>query len=161
MAITKWLTMGLYEAVIFGRTDHFEFGYLNPIIFYRSIEQQSGSYDNALAGIDFKANVAKKFQFYNQIVIDEFVLEEVKKNSGWWANKWAIQLGAKYIDAFNIKNLDLQVEHNRVRPFTYSHRDSVANLLTITNLWHIRWVPTLASGSVLPGISLHLNGCSM
>ena len=119
--------MGLFEAVIFGRKDRFDFGYLNPIIFYRSIEQQSGSFDNSIAGIDFKANVAKKFQFYNQIVLDEFVLSEIKKNRGWWANKWAIQVGAKYIDAFNIKNLDLQLEHNRVRPFTYSHRDSVAN----------------------------------
>ena len=127
IALTKWLNMGLYEAIVFGRKDHFDFGYLNPIIFYRSIEQQSGSFDNSLAGIDFKANVAKKFQFYNQIVIDEFLLSEIKENRGWWANKWAIQLGAKYIDAFKIKNLDLQVEHNRVRPFTYSHRDSVAN----------------------------------
>jgi hypothetical protein len=31
------------------------------------------------------------------------------------------------VDAFGIKNLDLQVESNRVRPFTYSHGDSVAN----------------------------------
>jgi hypothetical protein len=127
IALTKWLNMGLYESVVFGRKDRFDFGYLNPIIFYRSIEQQSGSFDNSIAGIDFKANVAKKFQFYNQIVIDEFLLSEIKKNRGWWANKWALQFGAKYIDAFNIKNLDLQVEHNRVRPFTYSHRDSVAN----------------------------------
>jgi hypothetical protein len=127
IALTKWLNMGLYESVVFGRKDRFDFGYLNPIIFYRSIEQQSGSFDNSIAGIDFKANVAKKFQFYNQIVIDEFLLSEIKKNRGWWANKWAIQLGAKYIDAFTIKNLDLQLEHNRVRPFTYSHRDSVAN----------------------------------
>jgi hypothetical protein len=127
IAITKWLNMGLFEAVIFGRKDRFDFGYLNPIIFYRSIEQQSGSFDNSIVGVDFKANVAKKFQFYNQIVLDEFVLSEIKKNRGWWANKWAIQVGAKYIDAFNIKNLDLQLEHNRVRPFTYSHRDSVAN----------------------------------
>ena len=36
-------------------------------------------------------------------------------------------MGAKYIDAFSVKNLDLQMEMNRVRPFTYSHRDSVAN----------------------------------
>ena len=127
IALTKWLNMGLYESVVFGRKDRFDFGYLNPVIFYRSIEQQSGSFDNSIAGIDFKANVAKKFQFYNQIVIDEFLLSEIKKNRGWWANKWALQFGAKYIDAFNIKNLDLQVEHNRVRPFTYSHRDSVAN----------------------------------
>ena len=35
--------------------------------------------------------------------------------------------GFKYIDAFKIKNLDLQGELNYVRPFTYSHFDSVAN----------------------------------
>ncbi len=125
--VTKWLNIGLFEGVMFGRKDHFEFGYLNPVIFYRSIEQQNGSFDNSIVGLDAKANVAKKFQFYGQLMLDEFLLSEIKKNRGWWANKWGIQLGAKYIDAFNIKNLDLQVEHNRVRPFTYSHRDSVAN----------------------------------
>ena len=52
---------------------------------------------------------------------------EIKANRGWWANKYGIQLGAKYIDAFNISNLDLQVEMNRVRPFTYSHDDSISN----------------------------------
>ncbi|HWC52530.1 MAG TPA: hypothetical protein VG676_03015 [Chitinophagaceae bacterium] len=127
IALNKWLNMGLYEAVIFGRKDHFDFGYLNPIIFYRSIEQQNGSFDNSLAGLDLKANVAHQFQFYGQFLLDEFVLSEIKKNRGSWVNKWGIQLGGKYIDAFNIKNLDLQLEMNRVRPFTYSHGDSVAN----------------------------------
>jgi hypothetical protein len=127
LAVTKWLNVGLFEGVIFGRKDHFEFGYLNPVIFYRSIEQQNGSFDNAVAGLDLKANVAKKFQFYSQFLLDEFNLTELRKNDGWWANKYAIQLGAKYIDAFNISNLDLQLEMNRARPFTYSHRDSVAN----------------------------------
>lgn len=127
IGITKWLNVGLFEGVVFGRPDHFEFGYLNPVIFYRSIEQQNGSFDNALAGIDAKANVAKKFQFYTQFLLDEFNLGEVRKNNGWWANKWGLQLGARYIDAFNVPNLDLQLETNRVRPFTYSHRDSVAN----------------------------------
>src|SRR6185369_7292398 len=106
---------------------HFEFGYLNPIIFYRSIELSNGSFDNSLAGLDAKVNVAKSFQFYGQFCLDEFLLSEIKKNRGWWANKWGIQIGAKYVDAFGIKNLDLQLEHNRVRPFTYSHTDSVAN----------------------------------
>ena len=127
ISVTKWLNVGLFEGVMFGRKDHFEFGYLNPIIFYRSIEQQNGSFDNSIVGLDLKANVAKKFQFYSQLMIDEFKLSEVKDNKGWWGNKWGFQLGAKYIDAFGIKNLDLQVEHNRVRPFSYSHRDSVAN----------------------------------
>ena len=125
--ITKWLNIGLFEGVIFGRPNKFDFSYLNPIIFYRSIEQQNGSEDNAVAGFDFKANFMKRFQVYGQLLLDEFKLSELKNNRGWWANKWGIQVGAKYIDAFNIKNLDVQIEHNRVRPFTYSHRDSVAN----------------------------------
>ncbi|TAL44495.1 MAG: hypothetical protein EPN92_08685, partial [Chitinophagaceae bacterium] len=125
--VTKWLNVGLFEGVIFGRKNHFEFGYLNPVIFYRSVEQQNGSFDNSVAGIDFKANTLKHFQFYGQFLLDEFNLSQIRKGNGWWANKWGLQLGAKYIDAFGIKNLDLQLEHNRVRPFTYSHRDSVAN----------------------------------
>jgi len=127
VAVTRWLNMGLFESVVFGRKDRFDFGYLNPIIFYRSIEQQNGSFDNSIAGFDIKANFAKKVQLYGQLSLDEFLLSEITKNRGFWGNKWGIQLGAKYIDAFGISNLDLQVEHNRVRPFTYSHRDSVAN----------------------------------
>ncbi len=125
--VTKWLNIGLFEGVIFGRQNRFDFGYLNPIIFYRSIEQQNGSFDNSIIGLDFKANLPKRFQVYGQLMLDEFLLSEIKANNGWWANKWGIQLGAKYIDAFNVSNLDLQIEHNRVRPFAYSHYDSVAN----------------------------------
>ncbi len=125
--LTRWLNVGLFEGVIFGRVNRFDLSYLNPIIFYRSIEQQNGSEDNAVAGLDFKANIAKRFQVYGQLLLDEFKLSEIKNNRGWWANKWAIQLGGKYIDAFGINNLDLQLEHNRVRPFTYSHRDSISN----------------------------------
>src|SRR5687768_1473097 len=125
--VTRWLNLGLFEGVMFGRKSRFEFGYLNPVIFYRSVEQQNGSFDNSVAGIDFKANVLKQVQFYGQFLLDEFNLSQIRKGDGWWANKWGLQLGAKYINAFTIKNLDLQLEHNRVRPFTYSHRDSVAN----------------------------------
>jgi hypothetical protein len=80
-----------------------------------------------VAGLDFKANIAHTFQVYGQLLLDEFKLSEIKANDGWWANKYGFQLGAKYIDAFKVKNLDLQLEYNQVRPFTYSHRDSVAN----------------------------------
>jgi hypothetical protein len=125
--VTKWLNIGLFEGIIFGRKDHFDLGYLNPIIFYRSAELQNGSYDNSVAGLDVKANLAHRFQLYGQLLLDEFKLSEIKANNGWWGNKYGFQLGVKYIDAFTIKNLDLQLEYNRVRPFTYSHSDSVAN----------------------------------
>ena len=127
MNVTKWLNVGLFEGIIFGRRDHYDFQYLNPIIFYRHIEGTIGSPDNALAGFDFKANIARRFQLYGQFLLDEFILSKVKNNPSNWVNKWAIQAGVKYIDAFGLKNLDLQFETNRVRPFTYSHNDTVAN----------------------------------
>jgi hypothetical protein len=127
MNVTKWLNVGLFEGVIFGRKNHFDFQYLNPVIFLRHVEGTVGSPDNAVAGIDFKANVFHQIQLYGQLLLDEFILKQITKNNGYWANKWGLQLGLKYIDAFTIKNLDLQFESNRVRPYTYAHSDSVAN----------------------------------
>jgi hypothetical protein len=127
MNVTKWLNIGLFEGIIFGRKNRFDFQYLNPVIFYRHIEGSIGSPDNAIAGLDFKANVAHRLQFYGQFLLDEFILSQVKNNPTSWVNKWGIQAGVKYIDAFSIKNLDIQLETNRVRPFTYSHYDSISN----------------------------------
>ena len=123
----KWLNIGLFEAVVFGRKNRFDFTYLNPVIFLRVAEQQNGSADNAFVGFDFKANIAKRAQVYGQFLLDEFFLKELRARDGWWANKYGIQLGAKYIDLFNVKNLDVQGEVNIVRPFTYAHTDSVSN----------------------------------
>jgi hypothetical protein len=125
--VTKWLNVGLFEGVIFGRRDHFEFQYVNPIIFYRHIEGTIGSPDNALGGFDIKANIAHRVQLYGQFLLDEFILSKIKNDPTNYVNKWGIQAGVKYVDAFSVKNLDLQFELNRVRPFTYSHNDTIAN----------------------------------
>lgn len=124
---TKWLNVGLFESVVFGRKDHFDFQYLVPVMFIRPIEQQVGSADNAVVGFDAKVNLKKTIQLYGQLMLDEFILSEIKKNSGFWANKYGYQLGVKYVDAFKVNNLDLQLELNHVRPFTYSHFDSIGN----------------------------------
>lgn len=124
---TKWLTLGLFEAVIFGRKNDFDFLYLNPVIFLRTAEKQNNSPDNGFVGFEFKANVLRRAQLYGQILFDELIIKELRAGKGWWGNKFGIQLGGKYIDVFGINNLDLQGELNMVRPFTYSHSDSAAN----------------------------------
>src|SRR5882724_9967314 len=47
---TKWLNIGFFEAVAFGRVNHFAFTYLNPIMFLRAAETENGSPDNAFVG---------------------------------------------------------------------------------------------------------------
>ncbi len=130
--IGKKFNLGVFESVIFTPNDTlnkntFQLNYLNPIIFYRAIEQQGGSPDNVLLGSDFKWNARKNISFYGQVVIDEFVLQQVKSGKGWWGNKFALQGGLKYIDAFRVPNLDIQLEANAVRPYTYSHDSQYSN----------------------------------
>lgn len=117
--------VGLFESVIFARPDHFEFQYLNPVILYRAIEHTIGSPDNVILGLNTKWNPIRGISLYGQFVMDEFKLSEVKKQSGWWANKFGIQAGLKYINALGIDHLDLQIEYNAVRPYTYAHRDTL------------------------------------
>jgi hypothetical protein len=125
--IGKKLNVGFFESVVFSPADpavpnnSFELNYLNPVIFYRAVEHQFGSADNVILGADFKWNAIKKVSFYGQFVLDEFLLDNIRAQTGWWANKFAAQLGGKYIDAFGIANLDLQGEVNVVRPYTYTH----------------------------------------
>ena len=128
----KHINLGVYEAIVFGREDslgnnHFELGYLNPIIFYRAIEHQSGSLDNALVGLDAKWNFLHHFSMYGQFILDEFKLDELTASNGWWANKFGYQLGLKYIDALGLKNLDLQAEYNLARPYIYTHSTIYSN----------------------------------
>jgi hypothetical protein len=124
---TKWLNVGLFEGVIFSRTNRYEFGYMVPIILYRQVERALGSPDNVVLGINAKALAAKHLQFYGQLFLDEFTSKELAAGDGYWANKYGLQFGGKYFDAFGVDNLDLQGEINTVRPFTYAHFDSIAN----------------------------------
>ncbi len=134
---TKWLNIGIFDAVISGRKDHFDFQYLIPVLFLRPAESDIGSRDNALVGLNVKANIKKKVQVYGQLLLDEFLLREMFKSTGYWANKFGYQLGVKYPDAFGIANLDLQAETNLVRPFTYTHNDSAGiTSFVVSNYTH-------------------------
>jgi hypothetical protein len=129
---THWLNIGLFESTTFSRNGGYEVSYLNPIIFYRAIEHANGSPDKVSIGLSGKAIVAKHVQLYTQLLINELTSKELFAGNGYWANKWGIQFGAKYFNAFGIQNLDLQAETNVVRPYTFQHYAN-ADGLSIAN----------------------------
>lgn len=121
--VGKRLNVGIFEAVILSRENGFELAYLNPVIFYRTIEGSLGSPDNVLIGFDGSYQLPS-LRLYGQFILDEFKFDELfQLNRGWWGNKWAVQAGALYVDAFGLDQLDLRAEFNRARPYTYTHRD--------------------------------------
>jgi hypothetical protein len=73
-------------------------------------------------GANFKWNAAKRFSIYGQLLLDEFVFKALFiDKEGWWANKFGTQIGVKYFNVLNIEHLDMQLEYNKIRPFTYSY----------------------------------------
>jgi hypothetical protein len=121
---TKRLNIGIFESVIWAKTDNrgFDVNYLNPIIFYRAIEFETGQDSgNAVLGLSSKYKVNDNINAYGQFIIDEFASSDVSGGNKSWRNKFGYQIGLKYYNAFKMKNLLLQAEYNRVRPYTYSH----------------------------------------
>ncbi len=126
--VTPNFTLGAFEGIVFERAQQFEIQYLNPVIFYRSVEYGLGSPDNVLLGLNSKWNIKNRISLYGQFLLDEFVFKElVTNNKGWWANKYSLQLGIKHMNALGIDHLDGQLEYNVVRPYTYTHFGNTTN----------------------------------
>ncbi len=132
--INKRLNINFFESVVWKLEDtlnyrKFDVNYINPVIFFRPAEYQLGdpSPDNILMGGGFKYKIGKSNHLYGQVIIDEFNFQEIKKFTGWWANKQGFQIGFKTYKLLSVSNLCFLTEFNYMRPFTYSHLTSLQN----------------------------------
>jgi hypothetical protein len=151
--VSKKFNLGLFESVLWTNSNNrgFDINYLNPIIFYRAIEFETGQgAGNAVLGATAKYKVNDNINIYSQFVLDEFSLGDIKGGEKSWKNKYGYQLGMKYYNAFKVDNLYLQLEYNRVRPYTYSHNTIVLNYghnnQSMAHLWGANFSETIVIG---------------
>lgn len=104
------------EMIIYANRE-FELGYLNPVNFFFAEEHVQGDLDNKLMALDFKWSLFPGLISYGTWFFDE--LDFWKLFSGWWGNKFVLQLGATYYPQANLPSLS--VEYTAARPWTYSH----------------------------------------
>lgn len=138
LQIFKKLSIGLFESVVW-QSDEGTYlrgvdpNYLNPVIFYRPVEFSVGSSDNVIIGANITYDVAANHTFYFQALLDEFLLAEIRADvrqrvnegqdiqSGWWGNKYGLQIGWKGKNLIGIEGLSSRLEYNQLRPYTYAH----------------------------------------
>lgn len=129
--VHRKLELSLFEAIMFQpRNDKgfaYDVNYLNPVIFYRPVEYSLGSTDNAIVGGSLKWNITKSINIYSQLVLDEFLLKEVKARKGWVDNKQAFQVGTTANFKLGKHHFSVLGEFNYLRPFIFSHKNTIQN----------------------------------
>lgn len=117
----KRIQLGLFEGVIWKASENNyakspNVLFYNPVMLFNTILFAGDTNNNVLNGINFKIKPINKAAVYGQLMIDN-----LKKR------RYGYQLGFKYFDAFTVSNLTLQVEYNKVTPFTYSFGNTSQN----------------------------------
>ncbi len=140
--VNRRLNIGLFEAAIWNNEAErgFDISYLNPLLFYQMVEFSTGTdAGKVMVGLNYKYKWTDNIYSYGQLLIDELSVDDVFGGDKSFKNKFGLQLGVKYFDAFKVKNLDFQLEYNQVRPYTYSHFQQVTNYAhvgqSLAHLW--------------------------
>lgn len=131
--VSNRLSLGFFQAVTWADAEEeggrgFDFNYIHPFVFLRPLESvHSLSPDKMRLGLNVKYEVLNHTALYGQFLLDEFRASEFFAGTGHWRNKYALQLGVKGSDLFNVKRLNYLAEFNTARPYTYSHFNRLSN----------------------------------
>ncbi len=127
--VNKRIHVGLFEGIIWQASDStgaggFNVNYFNPIILFRPIQYSLSSSNNALIGLNAKVKILDNMHVYGQLVLDDININSLK--NGYLQNKNGFQVGMRWFNLV-LKTLNLQLEYNQVRPYTYAQESSVQN----------------------------------
>jgi hypothetical protein len=131
--VNNRLSIGFFQAITWADAEPegkrgFDFNYVHPFVFIRSIEGSNvNSPDKLRLGLNTHYELFEKTTIYGQFMFDEFTAREVFAGNGYWANKWAAQIGFRGSDLAKVENLNYLVEFNTARPYTYAHFQRISN----------------------------------
>lgn len=117
--INKRINIGLFQGMIWNAADsmnrqHLDWQYFNPIIFSNIAFYGLNNKNNIVIGATANVKISNTISVYGQFMGDDF------SNTFAVGNGWGYQVGAKYFDAFKIKNLMIQAEYNDVAEASYN-----------------------------------------
>jgi hypothetical protein len=117
---TDRLSLGLFESVIWPDQTHGAYrgkdispSLLSPVMFLHGSSSPSGVVNNDITGLNAKYYFFDRSYFYGQLVVNQLgKFSSISNRTGY-------QLGVRSGDVFEIPNLNVILEYNSVRPYTY------------------------------------------
>lgn len=114
------VNIGFFESTIFNTPNQINAMGLLPIIYANTLNNRLGDNPDghqSNVGMSFKYMPVRYIQIYGQGLVQDIDWDNLKNGS--WKNQFATQLGLKYFNVFEAKDMDLLLEWNTVRPFMY------------------------------------------
>ncbi|MES2512525.1 MAG: hypothetical protein V4580_00200 [Bacteroidota bacterium] len=117
--VNKHINVGLFQGMVWNAADsmnrqNLEWQYFNPVIFSNLGFYGLNNKNNIVIGATANIKITNRISVYGQFMGDDF------SNTFVLGNAFGYQLGAKYFDAFKVKNLMLQAEYNDVTEGSYN-----------------------------------------
>lgn len=129
--LSEIIKFGFFESVIITNSS-FSFTFLNPISLLTSAELNKASQgdipniNNTLMGFDFELVPVKSLAFQGSLLVDDLDFSTLFTDSAKVSNKFGMQIGAYWADAFTVPDLNLKLEYTRLDPFVYAHKSNKA-----------------------------------
>lgn len=114
--------IGVGEATIYSR--QLDMAYLTPLSFFKFLELSLQDRDNNLFWADFQTHFIPGFEIQGTFLMDEDILSNLG-DLNRYSNKIALQGGFWWTSPLGIPDLNLVMEYTMIRPYVYSHLDSV------------------------------------
>ena len=126
------LELGISQMVIYANRS-FEAAYLNPFLFWESAQRSLGDLDNSFLSVDARYKIINGMEASASMIWDDILFsvlfkgefDRVNNRSTW-------KTGLIMTNPILPQNLDLKIEYQQIRPFTFSH-PGIGESLTYTN----------------------------
>lgn len=109
---------GVGEFLLYGRRG-IDLSYLNPFVFYKSVEHSNRDRDNSMLFLDVNNNSIPGTKLHFSLLMDDIAYSKV--GSGWWGNQIQWKGGFLSSDIGGLP-LDISGNYQRTEPYTFSHR---------------------------------------
>ncbi|MFH0733900.1 MAG: capsule assembly Wzi family protein [bacterium] len=117
--LSKHAKIGFGEIIIYGNRG-FDFSYLNPFNFFKSIEHVNQDRDNSMMFFDFSNNSIKGIKPYFTLMIDD--IDFGKIGTLWYGNQVLFDAGVSFVPFYKEISSMVTVQYTRIEPYFYTHR---------------------------------------
>jgi len=150
------LQLAISEMIIYGDRG-IEIAYLNPFLFFKSVEHSLRDRDKAMIALDMQVRPVRGIELYGDLLIDDLAFDKLGTN--WFGNQFAFRLGGIATPVFaGIRNAALFLDYVRIQPYVYTHRIPMNSyehggfpignpLGPNSDSWMVRWEQLLSGRS--------------